>query len=794
MLFGAITDFSGSRWGKWIVIAVWVVLAAVLVPLAPSLSAVTSNESSTFLPKGAESTRVQELVSQRFPANGTPAILVFHRNGGLSDADKGFVKDLGTWATSDAAPANIDRGGVVSIYTAPEAASGLVSPDKSTMTMIVNVIGDPASDAYQTSIKDIKQRLDHAPQGLDAYVSGPGGLLYDLIAVFTRIDLFLTLATAGLVLVLLIIIYRSPVVALVPLIAVGWVFSLASAVGALAVENFGLVVNGQARGIMTVLLFGAGTDYCLFISSRFREELERTDDKYLAMRRAMRGVGEAIASSAGTVLVACLLLLFATLRSTVALGPLLAIAIGLMLAAALTLVPAILTALGPFAFWPFKPTISKATSEEERAAEHHGIWTRIANVVVSRPQTVLITTVVLFAIFASGLFTYRVTYDQLRSLPAGTPSREGFDLLRESFPAGQVAPTHICVVLPAGQRVYARLGQIEQLSKAVAGMKDVAQVQSASNPFGTKQGPGAGAVAGAAQAVPEPVRQAIDEGKAMPSQTGAAANSGEAQAIGLYAQSRSFVSRDGNVAKLSVTLSANPYGSEAIKEIPDLREQVRSAAERAGLGDARVLVGGETAIQSDTKVANDRDSRVVLPLILLAIGVILSLLLRSLVAPLYLLATIVLSYAASLGLSTLVFRHVFHHDGVSSAVPFYLFVFLVALGVDYNIFLMARIREETAKSEFHAGVKRAIGRTGGVITSAGIILAGTFAALMTLPLRDLTQLGFAVALGVLLDTFIVRTLMVPAIVVLLGKWNWWPRHEEMAEPEKAAAGAGTALR
>jgi RND superfamily putative drug exporter len=247
-----------------------------------------------------------------------------------------------------------------------------------------------------------------------------------------------------------------------------------------------------------------------------------------------------------------------------------------------------------------------------------------------------------------------------------------------------------------------------------------------------------------------------------------------AQAIGIYSSTRQFVSQDNGIARFDVILESSPYAIEQIDEIGDFREYARGAAIETGL-EGEVLVGGTTAVSYDTKQANDCDTLFIVPLILLAIGAILALLLlRSLIAPMYLLGTIVLSYVATLGLTTWFFLNVFGYDGVGSAVPLYLFVFLAALGVDYNIYLMARIREETEQRNLHDGVQVALSRTGGVITSVGIILAGTFGALMTLPLRDLFQLGFAVAVGVLLDTFVVRTIMVPAIVVLLGRWNWWP--------------------
>ncbi len=293
-------------------------------------------------------------------------------------------------------------------------------------------------------------------------------------------------------------------------------------------------------------------------------------------------------------------------------------------------------------------------------------------------------------------------------------------------------------------------------------------------------------VAAALEQVPEPIRAAIDSGEG--EQPGGTEGGDEqlAQMIGVYASTRSFVSPDNGVLRFNVILEDSPYAISQIEEIGDFRAYARAAADDAGL-DGEVLVGGETATNYDTKQANDHDVRLIIPFILATIGIILGLLLRSVVAPIYLLLTIVLGYAATLGLSTWLFVNVFGYDGVGSAIPLYLFVFSAALGIDYSIYLMARIREETAESDLHDGVRTAVSRTGGVITSAGIILAGTFGALMILPLRDLFQLGLAVAIGVLLDTFVVRTVMVPGIVLLLGRWNWWPgrRSHEASSPVAA---------
>ena len=785
-MLSRVTDFSCSPRGKWLVIVAWLIVTAVLVPVAPTLDDVTSNDQETFLPKGAESTRVARLVAERFPSAGTPAIVVFHNPNGLTDGDLAEAKRLNDWLLTES-PENVDRQGLVSIFTVPQAAASLHSDDNRTMTMVVNITGESANEPYAETIDLMRETIGEDRGDLGVRVSGPGGLIDDLLKVFAQIDVFLLLVTAVLVLVLLIIIYRSPVVALVPLFAVGWVFSLAGAIGAIAAERFGLPINGQSRGVMTVLLFGAGTDYCLFIASRFREELRHTQDKHEAMRRAMHAVGEAIASSAGTVLVATLALLLAVLRSNQTLGPLLSVAVGTMLVAALTLVPAILTVLGRFSYWPFRPRFDPA-AENASEVDAHGVWSRIANGVARRPATVLAATVAVFLLMALGVTRLVQDFDTISSLPADSDSREGFEFLRASFPAGELAPTDAYIELPTGTNALAALPQIDQVTQQMATVAGVVGVTSPSRPFGAGAPVGPDQIAGAAAALGRAGCDTLG--------TPNAANPALVEAVAVLGASCQDVSPDGGVVRLSITLDRNPYSLTAIDEIPALRETARQAVQDAGLATAdevtgansRVLVGGETATAYDTKVANDRDIRVVLPIILVAIGIILALLLRSLVAPVYLLATIVLSYGAALGLSTLVFQEVLGHQGVGAGVPFFLFVFLVALGVDYNIFLMARVREETQRHGLKDGTRRALGRTGGVITSAGIILAGTFAALMTLPLRDLFQVGFSVAVGVLLDTFVVRSLVVPAAVAIIGDKVWWPsrlsRRSADPQPER----------
>lgn len=779
----AITGFASSRRGKWITLLIWIVLAGLIVPLTPNLASVRSGEGSTFIPRDAESVQAADLASERFPGSGTPAIIVIRNPEGLTDANFEAAREINDFLVSG--EAGEDVNGVVSIFTVPQAADELISDDNTTMTMIASITGSTEEDAFTDTvniIRDFTSQFDEAD--LSVRVSGPAGLIVDLTAVFAGIDGFLLAVTASLVLVLLLLIYRSPIVAMVPLIAVGWVFAMADSLGAWLATEIGFAVDGQSTGIMTVLLFGAGTDYCLFISSRFREEMTRVQDKHEAMRRAMAGVGGAIISAGGTILVATIILSLAVLPAYSSLGPVLAIAVGVMMLAALTLVPAILTILGRWSFWPFRPKYEPEKPDEDTASP---VWSWIAERVLRRPGTVLAATVVGLAIMIGGMAWLNPTYDTLESLPSDTESVEGFALLREGFPAGELAPTDVFVVLPEGQSVFDPEGleAVDTVAMRLVDQEGVAAVTSPSRPFGARAPVGPDEVLAAFDIVPPEVLEAMQSGEGAPD--GAMEidpDSPEGEAFGVLASASQLVSEDQEVARIEVVLSENPYSSEALDLVPGLRDAASDGAEDAGLARDSVLVGGATAEGFDTRVGNTRDTLIVLPLVLLSIAIILGLLLRSLIAPLYLSLTIIFTYFATLGLAVFFFKFVFGQDTVGSSVPFYLFVFLNALGVDYNIYLMARIREEAKEHNLEDATRRALSRTGGVITSAGLILAGTFSALMTLPLQDLFQLGFAVAIGVLMDTFITRTLMVPSIVKMLGRWNWWPSSASRAQADQ----------
>ncbi|MBM25524.1 MAG: hypothetical protein CL760_07565 [Chloroflexi bacterium] len=747
-MISKLTDLCITRSGKWITLAIWLVLAGVIIGLSPSLD--TSANMADFLPDEAESTKAYELSAGRFASQGIPVIVVFRNEDGLSDDDYVTETNFYHWLSNSEISKNIIS--VLSISKIPEARQELISPDNTTMTVLVNFSGSPTSDLFKDSVKDIRDQVRQIEtESLQIKVGGPGGLLQDLIKVFENIDGLLLIVTAVLVLVLLSAIYRAPVVALTPLIVVGLVLQVSQ--GLLAnISSFSdfLRVNGQATGIMTVVLFGSGTDYCLFVSSRFREELRQVDDVHEAMKRTMDGIGIAVACAGGTIIIATGLLLLSALRSYQTLGPVIGLGVLVMTVAALTLVPAVLTIFGRFSFWPFRP---KFSVNQPMTNSSGGIYSKIGKFVMNKPIGTLIVCVVVLGSFITGIFTLERSFDSLDSLPRNTESVQSFEMLRSGFSPGQISPTQVYVSLGNGKKVRQSLDIVDRISLRFYEHEAVSGVISPSRPYG--------------------MMSPIDK-KQVEETLSKIEKSDPGYGLDFLSRYKRYVSIDEEIALVELILKDNPYGSEAMDSIPELRTLADRLESEFRLGEGQILIGGETSEQYDTRLVGDRDTNLVLPLILLAIFIVLMLLLKSLVAPIYLVATIAFTYFSTLGLSMLIFKFGFNHEVITPSLPFFLFVFLNALGVDYNIYLMSRVREEAKKSNLDDAVEKALSNTGGVITSAGLILAGTFSALISLPLLDLMQLGIAVAVGVLMDTFITRTLIVPAIIKLLGRWNWWP--------------------
>ena len=665
---------------KWVVLAVWLVAAAALGPLQPRLQESTVNDPASFLPASAESREVLDVVDERFAAGRvTPALVVWRRQDGLTATDRMRIA------------AEVDAIRAADLPDTLPPGEPEFAPDGRAAIAAVPIAADDI-DSIKPVVERLRELTDSA-EGLESWVTGPAGITVDAVSVFSQIDATLLLATSALILVLLLLLYRSPVVALVPLVVVALAYVVAAAFVYALIEAGAIVVNGQVTGILIILMFGAGTDYCLLLVARTREELRRTEDVHEALAQALRHTSPAILSSGGTVVVAMLVLLVADLESTRALGPVLALGVAVTVLAGLTLLPALLAILGRRSFWPAVPR--PGTGDGGSPA-----WRRVGAMVAGRPRVVAAATTGALALAALG----NVLVD-LPGLSLGGGFRgeveaiDGQAALAASFPAGEGATTDVLVATPRAEAATAALRELPPVALVRPG--------------------------------------------------------GE--------------SDDGKLTQLAVSLREDPYIDESVDAVPRLRAVARSA-------DATALVGGPTAEEADTRAAARRDASLIVPLTLLAILAILIALLRALAAPLYLVATVVLSFAATLGLALLAFQYVFDAPGSDPGLPTLVFLFTVALGVDYNIFLMARVREEARSAGSRPGVVAGLEQTGAVITSAGLILAGTFLVLTLLPLEQLFQLGFAVALGVLVDTFVVRSLLVPAIALILGDRSWWPWH------------------
>ncbi|MFF4568514.1 MMPL family transporter [Streptomyces sp. NPDC001410] len=698
-----LASLPSGRVAKWVVLALWTLLLVPALLLAGKLGDVEENDNSAWLPGNAESTRIVDRAEKFRLADTVPAIVVYDRPGGVTPADM--------------AKARADAEAFKSIRNVVGQPQGPVrAQDGKAIQTVVQVRKDRTGWEGIGKVVDAMSRVGEANTGgLGFHVTGPAGYASDSIKAFGKGG-GLTTITAAVVVVILLLTYRSPVLPVLPLLTMGGALVTSEAVIYLLAKNAGLTVNKQTSFILTVLVFGAATDYALLLVSRYREELRRHEDRHEAMAEALHRSGPAIVASAATVAVSLTLLMLATLNSTKGLGPACAVGVLVGLLAMVTLLPALLVICGRWIFWPVRPSYGSA------GATGDGIWTRVGTAVSGRPRIVWIGTALVLGAMATGLFGLRAdglsNTDQFTGRPQ---TAVGEEIQSRHFPAGSGDPVYVVAEAASAQRVRAALS-------GVPGVVDVS--------------------------TPRVV-------------------AGEAILLG--------------------ELEDDPSSTAALRTV----ERARTAVHR--IEGANAQVGGNTAVILDTREAAARDSAVIIPIVLVMVFLILALLLRAIVAPLLLMATVVLSFAAALGVSSLMFDHVFHFAGADASFPLLTFVFLVALGIDYNIFLVTRVREEALLHGTRRGALTGLSATGGVITSAGLVLAGTFAAMASLPLVFAAELGFAVAFGVLLDTVIVRSVLVTALTLDVGRWMWWPsglfrRHDDprppsgTSDPEPALAG------
>lgn len=685
--------FITGRKTAWATIVIGLILAA--LALGPFRAATTETNPTNGLPADSETTLVNEALKDLPGADSTAAVVVY-------SSENEFTADQVEYLQGTFDPrAQMPTGGVnekfleftnAEVAGKPFVPPAVISEDNTTAVVTIPLEKSDETDVVSDRIKEIRSVAQKdLPAGITTYVTGPEGFQADLVGVFAGADFTLLLFTVIVVAVLLIVTYRSPILWVVPLIVVGIADGVAGQVGRQVATAFGIVPDGSVTGILSVLVFGAGTNYALLLIARYREELLRNEDRHLAMAAALRGAGPAIIASGSTVTLALLTLMFAELGGNRALGLVCATGIVVAMIAALVFLPAALVVFGRGLFWPFIP---KFGAENKSL---NGVWGKLGRGVAKRPVIISIVGFgILFALAlgATGIKVGLSSTEQFRVKPEAVYGQE---VLAEAFPAGATTPTIVIV-------------NNAEADAAVTTIEKVEGVDSAS-----------------------------------------------------------VVSDNDSIARIDVVLDDEPGSEAAYQSITDIRTAL------ADLDGADARVGGLDAEQLDVRTAYAHDQMIVIPLILLLVFGVLVLLLRALVAPLLLLATVVASFFASQGAAWLLFTNVLGMPALDLSVFLYSFLFLVALGVDYNIFLVARAQEEAVHFGTKEGMIRALASTGGVITSAGILLAAVFAVLGVLPLIALYQVGIIVCIGVLLDTLLVRTVIVPALAFMTGDKFWWPR-------------------
>ena len=706
-----------SKKGRVLTLVFWVLLVVVLSFAWPQINSIES-ESGKNLPSTEMSEQAAAIIADQFPNDaGTPLLLVWHRESGLTTDDFGVIQKI----YGELKDKPLAHQTLIPPYDQMPTQAIAASASENSTTIVTPVFFEKglATDILQESLNTLTKTMDEynvqskkdlASDALHVRYSGPVGIATDAVSLFSKADTKLLMATVLLVLVLLIIIYRSPLLAVIPLLVVGLAYGVISPTLGFFADHGWIAKDSQAVSIMTVLLFGAGTDYCLFLISKYREILFEVEDKTTAMKLAVRESGGAILMSALTVVIGLATLSLAHYGAFQRFAVPFSFGVLIMGIAALVVLPAILVLIGRVAFFPFVPR-TEDMAQRKGKKQHkpsHKTSHKIGHFVTHKPWVVIVATLLLLGGLTVFVPRIQYTFDLLSSFPEDMPSREGFTLIEENFSPGELAPIQL-VIDTKGTDI-----NLQQQLASIPYIDSVTDVQ-------------------------------IGE-------------------------------KNNHIQLYELTLNINPYAKESLAHIPELKAEVEKMLESEGIKetDQHIWIGGETASQYDTQQITVRDEMVIMPTMIALIALLLFIYLRSLTATVYLLATVIISYFGALGAGWLILHHVMGAEAISGAIPLYAFVFLVALGEDYNIFMISEIWKKRKTTDHLTAVEEGVVRTGSVITSAGLILAGTFAVLATLPIQVLVQFGVVTAIGVLLDTFIVRPLLVPAITTVLGKYAFWP--------------------
>lgn len=739
-----ISQFFANPKTRWMTIFGWILLIGLFSFLWPQVNDRETTDNQ-LLPGDTMSVEGSQILNEEFSDDiGVPLLLVWSNPEGLSEEDFELIQQL--YHSLDDKPLN-HQTFIPPFQDMPaQALFGSASEDQKAMITPIFFDQKASTSQLQEGLDALEKRIktdydrqllegDLQDQALHVRFSGPVGIQTDAVSLFSNADFTLLIATVLMVFALLIILYRSPILALVPLVAVGIAYGLISPLLGLFADKGWIVVDGQTISIMTVLLFGAGTDYCLFLISRYRDELKKEEDKYTALHNAVRGTGGAIMMSSMTTVIGMLALGLAYYASYDRFAVPFSLSIFIMGIAALTLLPAILALLGRVAFIPFIPRTEemivnlekKKGKKLSRPRPSHRFGKKLGRIVTEKPWKVIMVTVILLSGLAAFVPKMQFTYGLLDSFPEDMPSREGFTLIAEHYPPGEIAPVSL-IVDSQGKDL-----NLAQQLKEHELVEEVKEPQKGSN--------------------------------------------------------------DETYLLYEFTLNVNPYATEAVDSIEDFKRLAEQSLTEAGVSKSELdyWVAGETATLYDTDEVTSRDQAVIIPVLLIVIAVLLFAYLRSLVATVYLLLTVLLSYLSALGLGWIVLHYGLGVNEIQGLIPLYAFVFLVVLGEDYNIFLVSSIWQKRKKMPLKQSIAESVGETGSVISSAGLILAGTFSVLAVMPLQVLVHFGAITAIGIMLDTFIVRPLLVPAITTVLGRYAFWPgkmwqlkedEHYELHDTEK----------
>lgn len=717
-------ELVGGQKTRWITLALWITLAVVLAMIFPQVNSV-DNYAGADLPEDVMSQQADSLLKEQFPSDsGIPLLIVWYKEAGLEMADLEGIQKL--YAELGANPLPGQETLPPFDQMPPQALMGSVSENGASIVTPVFFSTDTNTETLKENLAEItritEEQIGDNPYDttlsedvLHARFSGPVGISVDATDLFKSADFQLMVATVIIILVILLVIYRSPILAVIPLVVVGIAFMVVSPLLGWMAESGWIDKDAQAIAIMIVLLFGAGTDYCLFLITRYRDILLEEENKFVALAQAVRESAGAIVMSGLTVVIGLATLALADYGAFQRFAVPFSFGVLLTGIAVLTLLPAVLALLGRAAFWPFVPrTAEMAQAHAEKTKkpykepkQNHRYMRMVGDFVTKNPWLVIIVTGAILIGLAFASTNIKYNYDLLSSFPEDMSSREGFTLIEENFTPGELAPVQVLVDTE---------GETVDLTEELAALPYIDLVSEV--------------------------------------------RTGETNAdIQLYA----------------VDLDKNPYSNEAMDDVEQMKEDMKDIMTGAGLAETNFWLGGETSAQLDTKEVQYADEKLIQPVMIVIIFLVLVVYLRALITSIQLMVTVIISFFAALGAGWLIIHGLLGHDAIASSIPLYSFVFIIALGNDYNIFMISDIWKNRKRNRKHQdSIAGGVASTGAVITSAGLILAGTFAVLATLPIQLLVQFGIVTAVGILLDTFIVRPLLVPALITVFGKLSYWP--------------------